>query len=671
MAAVMSFFFSICPLLSQINTDQVIFMGRSALASSDYLMAIHYFNQVIEAKPFLWQPYYFRAYTKFILDDYTGAEVDCSKAIDANPYQVDVYQLRGLCRIRLEQYEKAVEDYTRTIAEKPQDEGALYNRGLCYLQMKQYALAQGDMNALLKYRPKFYRAYAIKAQISLAEKDTAQGLVFIDKLLTLNPENADGWSFKGRYALERKLYAKADSCLSKAIKLQPNNFECYLARALARHGQNRFGAAIEDYDKTIELVPQHFVAHYNRGLLLALVGNNNRAIEDFTFVIKKEPHNVLAIYNRALLRRETGDYRGAVADFTRIIQQFPNFTYGYFARAECRRKIGDIRGALNDETVVARANLDLSFGKSSRRYPIKKWRRTNDHSLDKYQELVDDADNDSTGSSYGRLLSADLFGRVQNKATDMVLLPPFIFTFNAPVTNKGYRSVAFIEQAAGMVQQLGETASLDFSTNRIHGLSIDEGGFERKLRSKKLKTATDSLFFAAVVASDRYDYLAAKALLDKAAQSKQNTNAQFVIDMQRASVVYFGSLASRTSVSHPKSSCAIQEKNGMKVGEEKNKLEKMSLNAALTILNQVSATLKSRNQYVLYNQGCVYAAMGNVEQAIRLFSSALDVDKQFAEAYYNRGLLWAEQGEKIKARQDLSRAGELGLYKAYAILKQI
>lgn len=95
-ATIASALFSVCPLLSQINTDQVIFMGRSALASSDYLTAIHYFNQVIEAKPFLWEPYYFRAYTKFILDDYTGAEEDCTKSINANPFQIGVYQLRGL-----------------------------------------------------------------------------------------------------------------------------------------------------------------------------------------------------------------------------------------------------------------------------------------------------------------------------------------------------------------------------------------------------------------------------------------------------------------------------------------------------------------------------------------------------------------------------------------------
>lgn len=667
-ATIASALFSVCPLLSQINTDQVIFMGRSALASSDYLTAIHYFNQVIEAKPFLWEPYYFRAYTKFILDDYTGAEEDCTKSINANPFQIGVYQLRGLCRIRLEQYDKAAEDYTKTIAEKPQDEGALYNRGLCHLQLKEYDKALKDIDTLLKFKPNFYRAYAIKAQISLAQKDTVQGINYIDKLLKMNPENADGWSFKGRYALEKKRYEEADSCLSIAIKLQPNNYECYLARALARHGMNLFGDAIADYDKTISLVPQHFVAHYNRGLLLALVGSNNKAIDDFSFVINKEPDNVMAIYNRALLRKETGDYRGAAADFTKIIRQFPNFTYGYYARAECRRKYGDVRGALNDESVVARANLDMFFGKSSRRYPVKRWRQNNDHSLDKYQELVEDADNDSTGSAYGRMLSADLFGRVQNKATDKTLIRPFLFTFNAPVANKRYRSVAFVEQAAEISQKMAGVAPLEFSAEYAHSSSDESQKADRITNCKHFKSESDSLFAQSVIASDRYDYPLANKLLQKASDANSNAKMKFVFDIQKATILYFEFLASQPSAT-PAIAPNANQRGGHLTDDRLAAGNKATLNAAATILKKLASSTELPNQYALYNLGCIEAKTGDTKQAIKHFSEAIKADKMFAEAYYNRGLLLLEQGEKDKARQDLSKAGELGLYKAYAILK--
>ena len=42
---------------AQIDTETVTLMGRNALSVDDYLTAIRYFNQVIEAKPVLARPY--------------------------------------------------------------------------------------------------------------------------------------------------------------------------------------------------------------------------------------------------------------------------------------------------------------------------------------------------------------------------------------------------------------------------------------------------------------------------------------------------------------------------------------------------------------------------------------------------------------------------------------
>ena len=56
------FFVSWRTVCAQIDADYVLYMGQRALSVDDNITAIHYFNQVIEAKPFLYKPYYFRAY---------------------------------------------------------------------------------------------------------------------------------------------------------------------------------------------------------------------------------------------------------------------------------------------------------------------------------------------------------------------------------------------------------------------------------------------------------------------------------------------------------------------------------------------------------------------------------------------------------------------------------
>jgi tetratricopeptide (TPR) repeat protein len=90
--------FCIFPSLAQINTDRVIAIGRNALYFEDYILSIQYFNQVIRAKPWLAQPYFYRAVAKLNLDDYSGAEEDCTLALQQNPFLVQAYYARGIAR---------------------------------------------------------------------------------------------------------------------------------------------------------------------------------------------------------------------------------------------------------------------------------------------------------------------------------------------------------------------------------------------------------------------------------------------------------------------------------------------------------------------------------------------------------------------------------------------
>jgi tetratricopeptide (TPR) repeat protein len=56
--------------------------------------------------------------------------------------------------------------------------------------------------------------------------------------------------------------------------------------------------------------------------------------------------------------------------------------------------------------------------------------------------------------------------------------------------------------------------------------------------------------------------------------------------------------------------------------------------------------------------------------AIGRFTQCIEQYPDFAEAYYNRGLIYLYQGDKEQGRKDLSKAGELGLHEAYNIIKR-
>ena len=123
---------------AQIDTERVMAVGRNALYFEDYVLSIQYFNQVINAKPYLAESYFYRGLAKFNLDDYQGAEEDCSEALERNPFVVSAYQIRGLARIQQENYTGAIEDYQKALKLDPENINVWHNLSLCRMKNDDY-----------------------------------------------------------------------------------------------------------------------------------------------------------------------------------------------------------------------------------------------------------------------------------------------------------------------------------------------------------------------------------------------------------------------------------------------------------------------------------------------------------------------------------------------------
>ncbi len=651
-------------LHAQINADIVVTMGRNALSVDDYVTAIRYFNQAIEAKPFLSQPYYYRAYAKFTLEDYAGAEADCTQSIELNPFIPEVYQLRGLCRVNLAQYTAAAADYSSVLREMPDEQGARYNRALCYLHLQDYDRADKDLDHLLHKYPGYYRTYLIKAQVALERTDTLAGLRWMDSLLVKSPGEEQAWSFKGRYALSKGEYAQADSFLTRAVTLRPQSFDNYLARAEARHALGRFALSLQDYDQVISLVPEHFVAHYNRGLLRSFTGDLNRAISDFDFVLSKEPDNTLARYNRAQLRAKTGNYRGAIADYTAIIRQYPNFTYGYSVRAECRRKTGDTRGALSDESIVARHSLDIAYGRPNRGNAIRKVRKRSDHALEQYQQLI------SSEEDTVRTIMGNLYGKVQNTEASGDLLPAFLLAF-CPASPGAAASAAFVPEAARLTQADSPARKLRLTTLTATTASEAEALADEKRvgKASPALTATQEALMRSAIYAARYDYNSA---LNEANRAVRSDTASALALLQRAailtrSIATTQSAAASADFSAPKNPSTPQSLAAASNADGEKPMRAL----ALADLARAAGLSPASAACAAYNAGCLHALSGATDEAIAAFTKAISQDPRMGEAHYNRALLLLRKGKTEEAQKDLSLAGELGVYKAYAQLKNI
>jgi tetratricopeptide (TPR) repeat protein len=80
--------------------------------------------------------------------------------------------------------------------------------------------------------------------------------------------------------------------------------------------------------------------------------------------------------------------------------------------------------------------------------------------------------------------------------------------------------------------------------------------------------------------------------------------------------------------------------------------------------------LAPHNAFLYYNRANLYAQRKDYQHAVDDYTHALELDGNMAEAWYNRGLVYLEEKKIAEGISDLSKAGELGLYDAYSIIKK-
>ena len=72
-----------------------------------------------------------------------------------------------------------------------------------------------------------------------------------------------------------------------------------------------------------------------------------------------------------------------------------------------------------------------------------------------------------------------------------------------------------------------------------------------------------------------------------------------------------------------------------------------------------------------YNKGVILAEEGDFTSALSCFNKAIELKPDFGEAYYNRGYIYLSLGNRDAAFTDLSRAGGLGIVPSYNLLKRM
>jgi tetratricopeptide (TPR) repeat protein len=405
-------------------------------------------------------------------------------------------------------------------------------------------------------------------------------------------------------------------------------------------------------------------------LLRAQVGDDNRAIEDFNFVIEMEPDNMMAIFNRGTLLDQTGDYKGAIRDYTTVINEYPNFWTGYHYRAEARRKIGDKKGADADDFTVLKAQIDRQNGKTTAKQNNNqkeeeetadngsdKTRKKSDKNMNNYRKIVvaDDANEDERYQNAYR-------GKVQNRQVKVELQPLYALTYyekrsEVRRTINYYRTIDELGQNPLLHQRLlitnmespltEEQAARHFSSIDAYTLQITQHPDESLpyfLRGLDFYLTQD--FNSAV---------------DDFTQSILKDGNFMPAYFNRALVRY-------KQLEYRKSELRASREAGNLIAPNEE-IRAVDYEIVKNDLNKV-IELAPDFAFAYYNRGNLYSQLTDYRAAIADYTTAISLNATFAEAYFNRGLTYIFLGNNQQGVADLSKAGELGIFEAYNVIKR-
>lgn len=662
--------------IAQINTDQVLNVGRNALYFEDYVLSIQYFNQVIGAKPYLAQPYFYRALAKYNLDDFRGAETDVSMAIERNPFITDAYELRGVLRENLGNTKAAIEDFDKALTMLPENRSLLFNKAMALVELKRYGEADTTFTRLLTRFPHFENGYLGRAQLLLARKDTVGAMLDINRALEINRNLTGGYIMRAEIAInsdKEGRYSSALKDMDEAIRLNPKHPGYFINRAFVRYKLDDYFGAMSDYDYAIQLDPDNFVAHYNRAMLCTEVRDYDKALRDFNEVIRLRPDEYRTLYNRAIVYRERHEYKRALDDVNKVIEAFPDLAAAYFLRFDIKKSMGNRTG---------QADLDKSLALAKQRIKIKGKKGASDTSdlfgTPTVSDEVDHADSDedtesqeTVSSRFSSLLTVNdnlkvenefnnksIRGKVQDRNMNVEIEPIMTLTYFISPTD--------LKPSSDYVKELDEinrTRALRFllqAANREPSLTDEE---EIKKHFESIEYYNSYISTHAPRAIDFFgrgmdyvtvhNYEAASADFNRAVELTPG----FTLAWFMAAVTDYR-LLQRANAEDSKSESVPVE------------LHRHNIQKIVELLDKVIA-LSPNMAAAHYNKGVILLEAGDYTSAISSFNKAIQLKPDFGEAYYNRGYTYLMLGNKSAGMADLSKSGELGIVPSFNLLKRM
>ena len=627
------------------------------------MLSIQYFNQVIHLKPYLSEPYLYRAIAKIQLEDYQGALRDCNAAIERNPFSPGAYYTRGYIYRQLHMLNEAESDYSEALKFAPENRTYMLLRADTRAMQEQYEEALTDINQLIKREPQSASIWSEKGRVCLLKGDTLNALEAFTNAAQYDRTNPAVWSALGVIQLMLKNDDEAYTHLTQAINMGSKWAGDYINRGIIAYRRHNYRAALADYTQAVKIAPNDAECYYNRGIMRQEVGDYNQALEDLNTAISLAPHKTEMRYQRGLIQMQLRKWNHVISDMDSLIAKYPYFLPSYYLAAQAKTQLGKQADAFRyrqkaqelearkDEIQAQQAitpNTDLLIADAQ---PQKK-----DH---RKEFSSSTAQNQPELTEEEQKYDSKTRGSIQKQHQNIVNEPNIVLTYyhqdlSLRRTNYYHPSVEYINKNNILpsilrfaTQEIALTAEMvNFHFSEIARLSTRI--IEQEIADQPNDTIITSLYLSrAIEFAIVQDYTSA---IDDC------TRAALHAHKHLEPIIYFCRANWRYRLLEYQRAIGEQQATNA-----------MDFDIMLKDYDQVIKLLPDFS-FAYYNKANILCAQREWKDAIRYYTLAIEQDNDFAEAYLNRGLTYIYTGEIEKGLHDLSKAGELGIYQAYNMI---
>lgn len=637
---------------AQLNIDHYMEVGETRIQIGNYVGAIENFNIVIRFKPHLPEPYYYRGVAKHQLEDYRGAIQDYDKAIEIKPYYPDAFLGRGLAYLQLNDYAKSITDYNRAVELDPNNAAIYNNRGIAKISMKDIDGAIADYDKAIQLDPKFTNGYINRSNALLMKNDV-------------------------RGAIKD---------LNSAIIIRPHFSNAYLLRGLARFQLDDYASALRDFDECIKLDPKNAYAFNNRGIVKQKLEDFRGAIMDYNIALQIDPTMANAYMNRGIAK-EVLKLPGFEDDYAIAAKLDPKFAFNpkdvdYNSLAQAKQKAqqsqkqNNAPGNQGQQTAQASTAPDKNNNKANGS-SANQVTASNQPDQGENQAAPKETKEERDRRRF-RLSLADSRtetnkdqkvddGLIQNKNINIELQPAFnLSSYDKNASDYEHSQYYSIHlEAINNFNNYNPPITIsNKSADNLRGVFKNEIlYFNEKIKANN----TEALNFLnrGIFGFLTEDFSSAMVDINKAVKLDSKN---ILIYFTRANCqLKMIDLIQQVS----------QKSELLSVTLSNNSKKKMSDQADVTpdyssVLAdyQKCIDLDPNFAFAYYNRAFVECEMKEYRKAMDDLNKAISIEKDFAEAYFNRGLTRIYLDDVAGGAMDLSKAGELGIQDSYNIIKR-